>query len=309
MIIYFSKINLTTTKLFELYKDETVHQDMIKSILSFMRNGVTYKIVDPYIDENDEIKEIITNYKLSLGMKNEEYISGVIYKDTRILCKKVNEQTQKIETYTVPTIEDVKFYFDVIHEIVGFHTRSRFGFQEFNQAFAEILNQCMKENKLELRFELSLYNEGMNIEEISEELRKISNIKKLIFNFKLPNPADDNMLDELRDNMSDLTEEMKDANAHSMSVIFDSNGDIGLNVGAKEIQTNISKVGTINQGISDKLAIQNGYASVKAITKTGKIFTTEEKKPIKREIYDEENFFEACRDTIRGIFINRRRDN
>ena len=309
MIIYFSKINLTSTKLFELYKDEKVHQEMIKSILLYMRNGVTYKVTDSYIDEKGEIHEIISNYKLSLGMKKEQYISGIIYKETRILCKKINEDTQKIESHTVPTIEDVKFYFDVMHEIVGFHTRHRFGFREFNLAFAEILNQCMEENKLPLRFQLSLYNEGMNIEEIAEELKKIPNIKRLIFNFKLPNPADDAMLKELKDNMTDLTKEMECANAHSMSVVFDSSGEVGLNVGAREIQTNINRVGSINEGISDKMATKNGYAFVKAISKTGKIFTTDAEKPIKREIYDEEGFLEACRDTIRSIIGNLRRDH
>lgn len=301
MIIYFSKVNLATTELFDYYEKEEVRQKVRGSILSFMKNGVTYRTLDSRIDKDGHVKEIYTNYRLNIGLKQDGYISGVIYKETKILCKRVNEETQQIESHTVPTIEDVQFYYDVLHEIVGFHRRSRFGYQEFNHAFTQIINQCMENNKLDLRFEASLYNEGMDVHEISSELKKIDNIKKLMFNFKLPNPADDNMLLELKNNMTDLTKEMESANARGMSVIFDSDGSVGLNVDSEEIRRNINRVGIINKGISDKAATKNGYASVKAISKKGKIFTTEEHKPIKREISNEEGFFDACRETILGI--------
>jgi len=93
-----------------------------------------------------------------------------------------------------------------------------------------------------------------------------------------------------------------------MSVIFDSDGGIGLNIEAGEIQKNISRVDNISSGISDEEAIQNGYAFVKATAKNGKIYTTEEHKPIKRLIADnesEENFLLACRDTILNIFAKK----
>ena len=88
-----------------------------------------------------------------------------------------------------------------------------------------------------------------------------------------------------------------------MSVIFDSDGSVGLNIDSREIQANINRIGSINQGISDKAATKNGYAFVKAITKSGKIFTTEEHKPVKREVdkEDDESFLKACRETIISI--------
>ena len=189
-----------------MYSDDKMRDGIIKSILSFMHNGAVFKTTNSYIDEDGIDNEIVTNYTLHLGMKKETYITGVVYKETRVLCKRV--EGDKIITYTVPTIEDVKFYFDVVHEIVGFHTRIRFGFQEFNRAFSGILNQCMEDNKSELRFEASLYNEGMNIKEITSELKKISNIKKLQFNFRIPNPSDDNMREDLGKKLTDLTEDM-----------------------------------------------------------------------------------------------------
>lgn len=55
------------------------------------------------------------------------------------------------------------------------------------------------------------------------------------------------------------------------------------------------------------MATKNGYIRIQATGKDGKKYTTDEEKPIKREINDdsEDNFFLACRDTILGfIFRN-----
>ena len=171
MIIYFSKINLVTTDLFDIYEDSTVLNRVKNSILSYVRSGVSYKVEDNTFDENGQIHQTSTYYKLSIGMKREDTIAGVIYKETRLFYKKVNDSTNEIESHTIPTIEDIKFYYDVEREIVGFHTRNRFGYKEFNTAFSELINLCMKENDLELRFEANLYNEGMGIEEIESELK------------------------------------------------------------------------------------------------------------------------------------------
>lgn len=99
---------------------------------------------------------------------------------------------------------------------------------------------------------------------------------------------------------------MEDANANGVSVIFDSNGKVGLNVESEEIKRNIRRIGSLHSGIDDKSATKHGYASVRAIDKSGKIFTTEEHKPIKREISNELEFVEACKDTIINILLGKR---
>lgn len=150
--------------------------------------------------------------------------------------KKVNNDTDEIESHTIPTIEDIRFYYDVEHEIIGFHTRNRFGFREFNTAISQLLNSCMEENNLDFRFQADLCNEGMDINEIEAELKNIHNIKRLTFQFKAPNPADDDMLDDLQNGLNDTVEQMAAANANGMSVIFDSYGKVGLNVESEEIK-------------------------------------------------------------------------
>lgn len=307
MILYFSKVNLSSVQLLDMYQEEKMFNEMRKNILSFLKSGTVYKVEKFCKDEQGEVHPVITNYRLVTGMKTDDYISGVIYKTTTLYYKKINDLTSEVESHSIPTIEDVSFYFDVNKEIVGFHTRNRFGYQEFNNAFAGIINMCMAQNLSPLTFSVELYNEGLEISEIDKELRDIKNIKKLEFKFKLPNPADDKMIQDLQNGLTDTAEQLEEANANSMSVIFDSDGGVGLNLDSFEIQKNIRRVGSLTSGISDKEAVQNGYARVKATAKDGKIYTTEGQKPIKRDIQDESNeaFFKACRDTIRNIFVRK----
>lgn len=244
---------------------------------------------------------------MSLREKEEDHISGVIYKEAYVWYKEININTGEIEPKTRPTIEDVQFYYDIAREVVGFHTRNRFGYQEFNRAFEEMINSSLLENNKEYTVSVSLYNEGLEISEIEQQLKEIKNIKRLIFNFKAPNPADDNMLDDLSEGLDSALEQMEEANANSMSVIFDSSGKtLGLNVESQEIKNNIQRIGGLHSKVSGKDATKNGYATVKAIDKQGKIYTTEERKPIKREIMNEFEFVSACKETIIGIFSSRK---
>lgn len=307
MVIYFSKVNLESIQLLEMYKKEELLMEMKKAIVSFLKSGTVYEVEGIFVDENGEKHTYTTRYRISIGAKKDDYISGYIYKSAAIYYKTLNEITLKPESHVQNTIEDVRFYYDVSKEIVGFHTRNRFGYQEFNNAFREILNMCMNQNNCPLKFGVSLYNEGLEIEEIKSVLKSINNIKKLEFRYKLPNPADDYMLDELEEGLTDVAEALENANANSMSVIFDSDGGIGLNIESTEIRNNIGRVGKLTKGVDAKSAVKNGYAYVKATGKDGKIYTTEEKKPIRREIDDdsEDSFFTACRDTILSMFTPR----
>lgn len=304
MIIYFSKINLSSLQLLEIYKEDKMLDEMKNNILSFLESGTVYEVNEFYKNDQGISYPVTTKYRLSIGMKKDDYIFGVIYKTTTLYYKSLNYATSEVESHSIPTIEDVKFYFDVNRELVGFHTRNRFGYQEFNDAFAGIINMCMEKNKSQLVFSAELYNEGLEIKEIDKELRKINNIKRLDFKFKLPNPADDDMLEKLKDGLSDTAQQLEEANATAKSVIFESDGSVGLNVTSGEIQKYIKQVGSLTSGISDQEATQNGYARVVATGKDGKIYTTEDRKPVKREIDDEsdENFIKACRDTIFNIF-------
>lgn len=303
MILYFSKINLHSTQLFDVYEDREKMFQIRNLFLEILKDQTQYVVNEVIFDENKNKHDISTVYKMRIKEKKDTYIYGTIYKNARIFSKEENKNTGEITSKIVPTIEDVNFYFDITKELVGFHTRNRFGYREFNAVFENILNQGVKQLNQEFTFGVSLYNEGVSIKEIENKLKEIGNIKKLVFDFKIPNPADDNMLDELEAGLDDTVEQLEKARAHGMSVIFNSDGIIGLNVESEEIKKNIVRIGKLHSAISDKKATKNGYASVKAIGKNGKIYSTQEEKPIKRTIDHEWEFLEACADTIKSIFL------
>lgn len=302
MILYFSKINMNSTELFDVYKDKGKLFYIRGLLLQALKDNTIYTDEKFYYDEDKVRHDVSTIYKMRIKEKTDTVVHGIIYKNAKIYSKEENKSTGELKSKIVPTIEDVKFYFDVTKEIVGFHTRNRFGYQEFNIVFENLLNAGMKEMNQEFSFSVSLYNEGVDINEIENKLKEINNIKRLIFDFKLPNPSDDNLLSKLEEGLDDTLEQLETANAHCMSVIFDSDGKIGLNIDSEEIQKNIIRIGKLHSAISDKKATKNNYASVKAIGKNGKIYSTEEEKPIKRAIDHESEFLWACADTIKSLF-------
>lgn len=302
MVLYFSKINISSTELFNVYNDKNHLLELRKVLSEALKDEAEYTVEDCYFDAAKQKHDISTIYKMRIRKRTDEYIYGVIYKNARIYSKIENKSTGNIEAKIVPTIEDVYFYFDVTKEIVGFHTRNRFGYNEFNIVFENILNSGIKALKQDFACEISLYTEGVNISEIEQKLKSMGNIKQLIFNYKIPNPSDDFLLDELSKGLDNTVEELEDANAHGMSVIFNSDGKIGLNIESNQIQNNIRRIDRLHSRVSDKKATKNGYASVRAIGKNGEIYSTEEEKPIKRIIEHEWEFLDGCVDTIKSIF-------
>lgn len=168
MIIYFSKINLESTELLEMYKKEEMFDTMRKCILSFLENGTEYETEGSFKSDDGEVHFTKTKYRLSIGLKDDSYVSGVIYKSATLYYKRINAATEEVESHSIPTIEDIRFYFDVNREIIGFHTRSRFGYQEFNRAFSGIINMCMEKIIHLLDFQYRFITRGWKLMKLSE---------------------------------------------------------------------------------------------------------------------------------------------
>ena len=64
MIIYFSKINLESTELLEMYKKEEMFDTMRKCILSFLENGTEYETEGSFKSDDGEVRYIINELML-----------------------------------------------------------------------------------------------------------------------------------------------------------------------------------------------------------------------------------------------------
>ena len=250
--------------------------------------------------ENEEVFTTSTEYELKVRRKEESYIDGVIYKESKIYYKQRNKEDELIRK-SVPNIEAIRFYLDVYKETVGFHTTNRFGYQEFNYAFSGIINSAMKLNNREFRYSVSLRTEGLEMKEIQASLRNINQIKELKIKMQPPNP-DNEIINAMQNTGETVIDSMESGNITGMSFLFTSKGVNGLNLDSEIIHENLEKVEALSEVIGDKKAISKGYISVEAIGKNGKKYTTADQKPLKTVVDKAEEFFEACKSIIDGIF-------
>ena len=175
MVIYFSKINLESDHVYEVYHNSTLLRRYLNFLLTDLKDGIVYVKTDSHT-ENEEVFTTSTEYELKVRRKEESYIDGVIYKESKIYYKQRNKEDELIRK-SVPNIEAIRFYLDVYKETVGFHTTNRFGYQEFNYAFSGIINSAMKLNNREFRYSVSLRTECLEMKEIKASLRNINQIK------------------------------------------------------------------------------------------------------------------------------------
>lgn len=300
-VLYFSKVNLVSDHLFKVYEDRNVLNKCLSFILSDIKDDVnyldeTYGIKDQ--DNENIIKETI-EYKVKIRRKEDGIIDGLLRKNSRVYYKDLNEKDEIVRK-SVPNIEIVRFYFDVYKEAIGFYTTKRLGYQEFNKALTGIINKAMKSNNRDIRFEVVLRTDGLNISEVYDQLKRIDKIGELKFKLQPPNP-DTEFLDKIEKNGDSVVADMLNGNITGMSALFNSKGSQGLNLESDIIRENIEKVQALSELVGDKRAISRGYISIEAIGKNGKKYTTAEQKPVKTVITNDEEFIEACRSVIDAL--------
>ena len=298
MVIYFSKINLVSEHVYEIYKDKDLLSKYLSFLLSDLKDGLTYVKTENYLDGEQMLTSSI-EYEMRIRKKEDLYIEGVIYKDSRIYYKEMDASGELISR-SVPNKEGIRFYLDVYKETLGFHTTNRFGYQEFNKAFAGILNKAMEENERDFRFDIALRTEGLEMSEVYQHLKQINEIRELKIKMQPPNP-DNDFLKQIQNKGEDVIDDMENGNITGMSSVFISKGKKGLNLEADIIQNSIEQVQALSEVVGDKKAISKGYISVEAVGNDGKKYTTAEHKPIKTIIENMEEFIEACKNVIANI--------
>lgn len=299
-VLYCSKINLISQELYQAYQNEDVLPKVLATLLGDLSPDVVYEEINKFDNENGEIVVSTINYKLSISEKTSDYVYGHLCKDSTLYYKTFNEKTKMSETKSTPYTESVQFYFDVFNELIVFHTASRLGYREFNNAIEGIINKTLEENNRDFRFSVSLRTEGMEIQEIEEELKRINNIYELRFRFQPPNP-DSDTLNRIRENGERLLDTMEDANVTRISHVFETKGGRGLNIDSELIKENIDNIKNMSSVTGEKNAVGKGYIVVEAVDAHGKKYTTDEEKPFKVEVKSLDHFIRDCKRLISGI--------
>lgn len=298
MVIYFSKINLISDHVYEIYHNN----DLLRKYLSFLstdlKDGIKYEKINTY-SEGEQIITSSIEYKIKIRRKEEDVIDGVIFKESRVYYKELSSDGDLVRK-SVPNTEAIRFYLDIYKETVGFHTTSRFGYQEFNHSFIGIVNNAMKEADRDIRFNIALRTEGLEMSEVYKDLKRIHEIKELKIKMQPPNP-DNDFLHKLEDTGETVINNMETGNITGMSFVFTSKGSRGLNLESDIIQNSIEQAQALSEVVGDRKAISKGYISVEAVAKDGKKYTTAEQKPLKTIIERAEEFFDACKKMVSSI--------
>lgn len=236
--IYLSKVNLNS-KIYEVY-DKKIHlSDVLDEI--FIRLG----------DEKKYEKEIVRTYDTNEGKKKsivkEKYCFNSLVKDydNRVIegnivrmyphyLEKFHEDTKKITNTKVEESSSIYFYFDVDKEYIGFCTRTKFGYNQFNEAFKNLLEMHMNE----YGFEVFLKKDK---EKFTKELEGFERVNKVVATLIPPN-ANDDEIEELKSDSEVVS--YKEANITKAKVEYSVSklSEDGLNMQAQLLKQAVKQV-------------------------------------------------------------------
>ncbi|MCF8010942.1 MAG: hypothetical protein K9L17_10320 [Clostridiales bacterium] len=307
--LYFSKVNINS-HIFDIYKDPKKLNKILDLLLIKIKDNIKHRRENLRLKEDGENYYYDAIYRFNninkLDVSFNYSIVGSIIKDSVLFANNVDEKSGELVKVPVDNSEIIRFYYDIYRETIVFYTTNRFGYNEFNLAFKELLNECISNAEEKYNFEVSLKREGLDITEIESELRSLGYLESLKIEIIPPNP-DDEFLEDIQERGDGYLESLKEGNVTSRSILFTSKATDGLNLNSNDIKIEINRINDIQSMLSAKDAIAKGYASVEAENKAGRVFNTNENKPIKDKIDDSwadnmYTFAQTCKDKVLSLF-------
>jgi len=244
-----------------LKKEQTIEPILNELFYSF-KSGTIYEEHLPIPLTEEEIKQGLSTkyetvqYKLSIREKKQLGIEGVVYRTSKLYYNNLVEGDSLV-TSAVKNTDGIRFYFDLYKEYVGFNTKQRFGYQQFVNSFENIINLCIKNTGKQYKFSVSLYTEGLNLDEIKDELRKIRNIERLDIYVQPPNP-DEDTLSQIESSLGRRLNEFKDANASSITTTIRADGKDALKIDSKLIENELELIEEAHKSVGIKKATSRG---------------------------------------------------
>lgn len=182
--LYLAKVNLNS-KIFSVYKDETDIGQVLKEVFDKISVEERYIVSKrgTYRDASGNIRTYRkkSEYTFAELRKSDMVITGMLLRKFTKPNEEVNEFEDKVETVIKEESIGIRFYFDVNKEMVAFCERQCFGYNQFTNAFNQLLNRCVKGYE----FETFLQKDRNKLEEKIKELYKITRVRAVLIP---PNP-------------------------------------------------------------------------------------------------------------------------
>jgi len=310
--LYFSKININS-HIFEIYKKPSKLKQILNLLLINIEDDIEYKKEDLItLDDGQTISQDATYRFSSINKLDGEFdktIVGSIIKSSKLFAKEIDKETNEIKVKSIHNDEIIQFYFDLFKETVAFYTTNRFGYMDFNHVFKELIGKSMEKTGTDYSFEVSLLREGLNLDNIKQELKKIGKIEILTIKIIPPNP-DDGFLDEIHRNGEEYLNMINDGNVTNTSIILTSKAPQGLKLDSKIVNSELDKINMIHSNLTAEEAIKKGYATVDATSKGGRLYSTNNNKPIKNTLEENDmqsilDYAKACKKAVQSLFIGK----
>lgn len=242
-LLYLAKVNLNSN-IFDVYDKKLDIKDVSKLIYDTISTNNNYinRAKEKYMDS---LGNQIVFFKESLYSFQEiekydgEIITGKLVRTFNKPSEKLDEKTNKMVTYYVKESVSIYFYFDVYKEMITFCERQSFGYNQFMNAFAQLLNKCA----MPYEFEIFLQKDEDLLEEKLKALKSVQKVRATL----IPPNSNEDGLSELAEELQYM-KQCKDANATKIDLEYSS--------------SNMNMESKIMKDI--KRAVSSGYGDVNA---------------------------------------------
>ena len=279
-LLYLAKVNLNSD-IFEVYEKKLKFDDVFNLIIQSITGGIDFatKNREKYIDSYGNTEVYIRESQYTFQeIKKKEY--GII---TGKLVRTFNKPSEKLDVNSNRLIKEyvtesvsIYFYYDIFNEMITFCERQSFGYNQFMNAFTNLLNKCV--GKYE--FEIFLQKDRDLLEEKMKSLHTVQKIRATLIP---PNSTEDDLQD-LRNELTYM-QQCQDANATKMNLDYVSDE---LRMESKVMKDILNAV---SRGYGDVTAVGiNGSGRTQTISSSlDAAYTANIQDNIGEEEYNEES--------------------
>ncbi|MBU3214802.1 hypothetical protein LL033_08260 [Clostridium estertheticum] len=239
-LMYLGKVNLNS-RIFDVYENkldlnivlEEIYNKLDVNKIYTERKKVEYS--DSFGNKKSYTK--VSNYQFN-DLKKElgcKIITGKILRTFQRPSENLDKKTGKLTNTYINVNVSIYFYFDVKRELITFSTRQSFGYNQFTNAFNNLLNMTVDS----YGFEVFLQKDE---DILSEKIKSFKRISKVTATLIPPN-ANEEDLNEFRKSLGYIGE-CQESNARKFKLeLIDSEQEPGLNMEAKIMRDTIKAVG------------------------------------------------------------------
>ncbi|CAI8886701.1 hypothetical protein [Bacillus velezensis] len=233
--LYYAKVNINSN-IFDVYEKKITIPDIMKMIFDQLDDKREYnkKEVNTFPDDQGETKTIEREetYNFSelnkVENNNEKYITGRLVKRTPTFGEEFDSvsRTSKKVVHKNNSISTL-FYFDLETEIITFYSRQKLGYNQFMEAFENLLDICVDK----IGFKVMLIKDPFSIKDRMKMLHKVNRIKSTIIP---PNVNEE----EIRALLEPKLQGMKHANITRETRILESHkrNEKGIDLNSSEVK-------------------------------------------------------------------------